>query len=468
MNRTVNVAMMFFGPPAVNGTRRDVWPRNPILDGFNKLSANDLQVFRSHLLWEERMELPAAYGGGPGLVMQDGSVLRINLTWFHAGSIDAVSNVDEYAPATANSWVAALVRRLADPAGPYGRQHFVIPPQSANAAVTVLASLACEASQSCITVTPAAPNAGMFICQDPRPMDCKNRSRSTGTRRFEYTVSPSNSGDYLGSGSLAFAVNQGIKRVFIVAEPVASAVVTQLRSTAAQLGLMLVGVQVVESFGSSWAALNTSEAEVTRWIRDAQVGMVLFVSAFQTPTVTQLIEYWRQIDYLPAAVAFLAGRAASLPQDLRSYFLIESYWIPQLTGALFRAVSSEGNFETFPANATHDCPAVFADAYGVRFGMQPPLASFYNGARAFHTLTIVQKLLEFAKTADPEALRYAATRIAAPGVYRSVQFDQWGRYVCADGSFGTRVGTALSLTNRCSGGFAWVVRVNWWFPFAEL
>ena len=443
---------MFWGPPLVNGTRQEVWPRNPILDGWNGPTSTDLMILRSYLLWEEKMRLPAAYGTKPGLILLDGSILKFNITWFHSGVIDDLDRLDEYAPGTAGSWPDRLVHRLANATGPYGRQHFVITPLPSHAAITMLASLACEATQSCITVAAAAPNTRMMVCQDPMPIDCITRGRRDGSRRFEYTVSPASNGDYWGSGSLAFAVNQGIKRIFIVAEPWALAVITQLRGTAAQLGLEVVGVQMVEAFGTDWAALNTSMVEVTDQMRGLEVDFAVFVSAFNTPTLPQLIEYWKQIDYLPAAVAFLAGGAAFLTEDIRSYIMLETFWLPQLTGALFHAVRTDTNFETFPANATNDSPAIFADAYRTRFKVQVPLSTFYQAARSFHAVTIVQKLLELAQTEDIELVRYASTRIAAPGVYRTVQFDQWGRsllfdnYVLQfmpDGS--SRVLTPLSL-----------------------
>ena len=267
----------------------------------------------------------------------------------------------------------------------------------------------------------------MFVCQDPMPLDCIDRRRRDGSRRFEYTVSVASDGDYWGSGSLAFAVNQGLKRVFIVAEPWAIAIVTQLRATAAQLGLQVSGVQMVIAFGSDWSALNTSAAEVTERIQDMSVDLVIVVSGFPTPTITQLVDYWRQIDYLPAAVSFLAGGPTFIPEDLRGYFLLEAFWFPQLTGPSFHAVSSDTNFETMPSNATHDSPAIFADAYRARFEVQVPLASSFYTARAWHAVTIVQQLVELAQSEETENVRYASTRIATPGVYHAVQFDQWGR-----------------------------------------
>ena len=117
------------------------------------------------------MALPAAHGGGPGLILFDGSIRRFNITWFHAGGANDVELVNEYAPALQLSWPATLVKRLANATGRYGRQHFVIAP-SPQAAITMLTSLACEASQSCIAITISAGSSRMFVCQDPMPLDC--------------------------------------------------------------------------------------------------------------------------------------------------------------------------------------------------------------------------------------------------------------------------------------------------------
>ena len=146
-----------------------------------------------------------------------------------------------------------------------------------------------------------------------------------------------------------------------------------------------------------------------------------------TTVFQDLISHWRSIDFLPGAVAYLAGGASYLPADLVAYFLIEVQWLPTLTGAQYRALTTETNFETFPANDTHDSPAVFADAFTERFGYRPSDDIFYDTARTFHAVTIVQKLLELAQTEDTESLKQAAARIATPGVYHAVQFDQWGR-----------------------------------------
>ena len=261
-NRTVNIAMLFWGPPAsdmrftaVNGSARIVWPRNPMLDGWNGPSTVEIRFYRAYQLWVERMELPAAYGGGPGLIMLDGSVMRFNLTWFNVGEFSSVRGPGEFTPTYQNSRANKLITQLADPNGPYGRQHFMLSPLISNSQVTILASLACEASGTCMMVSPGAAESRQFICQDPMPQDCVQRGRRKGSRRFENTVSaysngtsksrgqrtivlvrlsirpthirllvvvvvlsPIVSADYWASGSMSLVVNQGFKRIFAIGE----------------------------------------------------------------------------------------------------------------------------------------------------------------------------------------------------------------------------------------------------------
>ena len=424
--------MMFWGPPlddvrfSPDGTRKEVWLRNPLLEGWNGPSALEIMYWRAYLLWEERMELPAAYGGGPGLNLLDGSVLRFNLTWFNTGEVSSLvgSPLDEYSDVYQHSWAFTLIQRLADENGPYGRQHFIVTPLQAHVPLAILTSLACEETKSCMVITTTAAESRMFICQDPMPVDCIDRGLRTGSRRFELTVSPSSNGDWWGSGSLSLAVNRGVKRVYIIAEAWAGDVITQLRSTATQLGLEVVGVQRVLTLGDDWAALNTSAVQVTETIRGASTDMVLFIAAFSTPTLQQLLQHWNQIDYLPSAVAFVAGGSTFLPVDVRSFFMLETFWLPQLTGPAYHAVSSESNFETFPANGTRDSSTIFADAYEARFNVRVPASSFYQAARAFHAVTIIQKLVELAQSEETEDVRQASMRIATPGAYHAVQFDQ--------------------------------------------
>ena len=199
----------------------------------------------------------------------------------------------------------------------------------------------------------------------------------------------------------------------------------QMSATAKLLGMQVVGTLAIATFTTSWSAYNTTAAEVTQRIKDLNVDMVVVLNTFEgTSALHELMEYWRSIGFLPGAVAYLTGGASYLPPDLAAYFLIEVQWLPTLTGAQYHAVSSEANFETFPSNGTHDSPAIFADAFAERFGYRPSDQIFFDTARTFHAVTIVQKLLELAQTEDTESLKQAAARIATPGVYHAVQFDQ--------------------------------------------
>ena len=200
-NRTVNIAMLFWGPPAddmqftsLNGTARIVWPRNPMLDGWNGPSTVEIRFLCAYQLWPERMELPVAHGGGPGLILLDGSVMRFNITWFNVGEFSALKGPGEFTPLYQDSFANKIIKLIADPNGPYGRQHFVLTPLISNSQVTILASLACEASGTCLVVSSGAAESRIFIYQDPMTLDCLQRDRRKGSRRFENTVSTDSNG----------------------------------------------------------------------------------------------------------------------------------------------------------------------------------------------------------------------------------------------------------------------------------
>ena len=190
----------------------------------------------------------------------------------------------------------------------------------------------------------------------------------------------------------------------------------------------MVLTQLAPALAKDWRDSNTTAAQLTAQLRAANVDMVIFLSAFNTTALHSIVAHWREIGYLPRVAAWLAGGVVYLPPDLQPYMLIEVLWLPTLTGAAYRAIKTETNFELFSANATHDSPAVFADAYEARFGTVVPAKSgWFQQVRAFHSLTIVQKLLEMTQSDDIETLRLASARIASPGVFHAIQFDQWGR-----------------------------------------
>ena len=351
-NRTVHLAMLFWGPPANDtqftnddGSVRIVWPRNPMLDGWIGPSSRSIRFMRAFLLWEERMELPAAYGGGPGLLMLDGSVMRFNLTWFNVGEFGSVRGPGEFTPMYQNSSANKLITQLADPNGPYDRQHFMVAPTVVNTQVTILASLACEASGTCMVISPDAAESRMFICQDPMPQDCVQRGRRKGSRRFENTVSAYSNGLSRGTASRRFCVvswcaaltfaclfvvpphrvsgllgfwihvagrqqrnqthlrhrsaensrsrqavnahqpphaHRGVSAcVSCAGETWSVGAMTQMSATAKLLGMRMVGTLVVDALTTDWRDYNTSSADLTQQIKDLDVDMVVILHTFE-------------------------------------------------------------------------------------------------------------------------------------------------------------------------------------------
>lgn len=237
---TINIALLIWAPPSPHPlSTLEAWGSDSPLTRFDGASATDAAVLRAWALWAEGMTPDGATM--PQMRMRDGETLHINVSYFSVAPFGSLREPDEFSPRFTNSTVLRLIRTLADPAGHYGRMHFILPPYG-HTTVALLASLACERTRSCMVVGTSMPESRQFICGDPlgqMPMqrDCVERGRRTGERRFEYMVASASNGDYWGSGSLALAVNQNVKRVAVFGETWTEVVVRQLRNTGKQLGI---------------------------------------------------------------------------------------------------------------------------------------------------------------------------------------------------------------------------------------
>jgi len=220
----------------------------------------------------------------------------------------------------------------------------------------------------------------------------------------------------------------------------------------------VVHSQLVPTLTVNWSGTNTSVGGVTAALRAAKVDMVIMVSSFDTGALRLLVEHWRDVDFMPLVIAWTAGGHKFLPAELLSYMLVEVLWLPGLTGAVHHAVDTESNLELFSANFTHDSPAVFADAFTRRFPLRTPNnTDWYHPARALHSMAIIQKMVELAQSNDIETLRLASARIASPGVFHAIQFDQWGRSLPYDNFIiqlqpdgRERIATPLSIGQRAT------------------
>ena len=128
----VQVGLLFHGPPPPDPRAdRVAWGnRSPLLDGWNASSSVERRVLRGWQLFQERLEALAPQwpdGGGPALPMLDGSLMRINISYFNVGPLGVILSLDEYSDNAQNSTANALIKQLADPSGPYGRVHFLLP-----------------------------------------------------------------------------------------------------------------------------------------------------------------------------------------------------------------------------------------------------------------------------------------------------------------------------------------------------
>lgn len=236
----INIALLIWGPASPHPlSSLEAWGSASPLTRFGGATATDAAVLRAWALWTEGMT-PAGESM-PQMRMRDGEILRINVSYFSVAPFGSLWDNDEFGSSYDNSTTLRLINHLADPQGKYGRMHFILPPYG-HTVVALLVSLACERTRSCITIGTSMPNSRQFICGDPlgqMPMqrDCASRGRRTGERRFEYMVASASNGDYWGSGSLALAVNQNVKRVAVFGETWTEQIVRQLFNTGKQLGI---------------------------------------------------------------------------------------------------------------------------------------------------------------------------------------------------------------------------------------
>jgi hypothetical protein len=115
-------------------------------------------------------------------------------------------------------------------------------------------------------------------------------------------------------------------------------------------------------------------------------------------------------------------------------------WDRNLKGPIYKNLMTDTNYELFPADSTQYGPAKFANAYDAAYGpnraggggvAHPMWTADWNDntwpAIGWGTLVIVQKLIEKSQTRDVPSILAASTKVSSPGVFHSVQFDQYGR-----------------------------------------
>jgi hypothetical protein len=191
------------------------------------------------------------------------------------------------------------------------------------------------------------PQSRQFICGAtgyPMPPDCLQRGLREGSRRFDYMVSASSTYDYFGGGVLALGAARSVRRVFVLLESWALTILAQQLATCKQLGLELVGSQVVPKFAADWAVVNTTLDSVSERIRATQPDLVMFCAGFPTPVLFDLLRHWRDTDWQPRMMAYVCNGQVHMPQDLQPFMLTESLWLPSLTGSQYHALWTDSKY----------------------------------------------------------------------------------------------------------------------------
>ena len=150
----VNVAVLVWTPPPPDPrASRIAWGnRSPLLDGWNATTLLERRVLQSWLLFQEMLTAKSPLPGVPALTMADGAILRINISYFGMGPFATLRGSDEYSDRFQNSTQHTLIKQLADPNGTYGRFHFLLTPMSSNTPLSILTSLACEKTRTCMAI----------------------------------------------------------------------------------------------------------------------------------------------------------------------------------------------------------------------------------------------------------------------------------------------------------------------------
>lgn len=175
-----------------------------------------------------------------------------------------------------------------------------------------------------------------------------------------------------------------------------------------------------------------------------------------------LLEGFRRVDWTPKMLSWHGGGDLHLPLFLRdpsdlTYTLTSQAWDFRLTGPSYRTRRSASSFELLPSTESCDGPEEFAKAFNRRFGhLYPGQGGGGSGGGGgggdgdgkgggsgrgwdfaapnsvvpvlgYHALSIGQKLVETALTADVPSLVLASMRLSVPSVFHHMQFDPFGR-----------------------------------------
>lgn len=333
-----------------------------------------------------------------------------------------------------------------------------------------------EDARSHIIVAPFLSGVESHVCDPANPLtaDCTSaqfgRNRKEGARRFHTQFSTLVDGSVNHQVVMEQFYQLGVRSIALI--QVDSPVVSFSRyaapftvQAAEQLNIRVAAQYSLET-GHCPEAANCppvtpderNKFQDMVWPRNQTAAMVAAELSALNPdalcilqsstggawSIGQLFAAMRAIGWTPKAVSWGGSveqstqAFMSAPDDLH-WTMSTRPWDPQQKGPRYKNKISETNFELIAANATHDGPARWLDAFEADygFGSQPghpfphPMYIPYQVSVvpvvAYGTMMLVQKLVETAMTASVEGLLAAAPQVSAPGVYNQVQFDRYGR-----------------------------------------
>jgi hypothetical protein len=429
----------------INGTM-PVLTSSPVLfdPPFSLNPIYDLPMWRAAQLYEERVNASG------GIRLPDGSRVPLKLSYFNVGpNLSPTATLAEKALYLQRGQVAAKV--LANATGPFGFFPVVLPPPFTLAGSVLHNNffLACEQSQTCIVIGTAHADPSTFLCAAPLPADCVARRRPVGARRFQLGFGTIVDPTYDFAGHLALYRQQAISTIGLIFDSWAYTTSTYLQTQVlAQASAFTVSYQVQVPVSNKIADLNLTAEQIADDIVKANPGALIVQVSPNSPAAADvaavMIELKRR-GWTPKALSFGGGSDAILLPLMETLsdldFSYGTYpWNQRLRGSGYHAVDRPGvNFEVWPANDTHDTPAVFVLDMEARWGPAPAATTYstFFGGHVFaavqaQALILAQKLLELTMVDNAVLMAQASASLSIPSLYHRLQLDPSGRIIVQD------------------------------------
>jgi len=417
-----------------------------------------MAAWRGSEMYEQKM---AEEGPMP---LRNGGNVTFRYTHINLGFIDTTQPAEKILPLVATEVMPRIDILTngtyhAELGGPYT---FIIAPVFWEAGLAVYLMSKCELSGACIVINPFDATRELSFCRRDAtgnlPLDCQARGLVEGARRFNHALFVMPDSAYVNDPVLSQFRTLGIHSIGMVGEASvgeSTFIEDNLHFTAvqaSQLGMSVVYQKRMvqcdycpDPTDHHIFPNNQSALDVARELKALNPDALLFaigpISAAYA-TFNELINAMKQVDWMPKMLSWAGGGETFLMHQLTNPDILHYTWTlahfdSRLRGPTFRPVRTSSNFELFPATTTEDAPQVFAREFNARYGQYYPATNggfpFQSGGSnyfsfvTYQSLTIVQKLLEYAMSIDMGALQFAATRVSVPSLFLQLEFDVNGR-----------------------------------------